>query len=74
MFLRKHRDSQFKKSHSVDLFYVTAYLENRLVLNATIRATSLGWRLYYPEQALVIDRIEFPAGLDIDGLFLTTEY
>jgi hypothetical protein len=43
-------------------------------MNATIQADSLTWRLYIPEQALMIDRIQFPPGLDIDGLFLTTEF
>lgn len=55
MWLKKHRSSEFYLKNSIAAFYVSAYLDGKLVLQAQVTATSLLWKYYQPAETLVID-------------------
>ena len=68
VYLKKHRSSDFYRKNSVGTFEVLAYLNNRLVLNATLMASSNQWKHYSPHESLIVDRLVLAPGLDIDNL------
>lgn len=49
---------------------MTAYLEGKLVMNATIIVDNVSWHQYSPLNHLLIDHIVFPPGVDIDNLYI----
>jgi hypothetical protein len=73
VYLKQHRAPNFYLKNAVGLFNVKGFLENKLVLNATIQAGNLQWKQYLPADILVLDRLVIPPGMDMDNLILQVD-
>lgn len=73
MYIKQHRSADHYLNNSAGIYYIQAFLEDKLVLNVTIFANNLIWRQYLPTDFLIIDRLVLPPGLDIDNLMLQVD-
>lgn len=72
-YIKKHRDPRFWNVVSQTDKHVLAYLEGKLVLNATVQTFNNIWLQIIPQNNLMIDKLVLPPETDIDNVELGSD-
>jgi len=70
VFLKKHRDMNFYLKKSGIVTEVQTYFQGHLTMNASIIVYNDMWKLYAPQEELLMDKLVIPAGIDMDNLLI----